>query len=103
MAYMTLKQKGISQFYTQAWLEDNSHICTISILRQWSNGGSNNGYEIQIDGLDEPAGNPLHKTGAICRFAAPNELVSKPARQWNTLEVHTIEQNYTVIIMMKRQ
>jgi hypothetical protein len=40
----------------------------------------------------------LHKTGAICRFAAPNELVSKPARQWNTLEVHTIEQNYTVII-----
>jgi hypothetical protein len=39
-----------------------------------------------------------HKTGAICGFAAPNELVSKPAGQWNTLEVHTIEQNYTVII-----
>jgi cytochrome c len=31
----------------------------------------NTGYEIQIDDLAMPDGNPLHKTGAIYNFAAP--------------------------------
>ena len=30
----------------------------------------NNGYEIQIDDLAMPDGNPIHQTGAIYGFAA---------------------------------
>jgi hypothetical protein len=43
----------------------------------------NTGYEIQIDDMAMPDGNPLHKTGAIYNFAAPssNAAVSKPVGQ----------------------
>jgi hypothetical protein len=45
----------------------------------------NTGYEIQIDDLAMPDGNPLHKTGAIYNFAAPlNVQASKPVEEWNT-------------------
>src|SRR3569623_725054 len=44
----------------------------------------NTGYEIQIDDLAMPDGNPLHKSGAIYNFAAPSNIASKPVGQWNT-------------------
>src|SRR5919197_5034721 len=34
----------------------------------------NTGYEIQIDDMAMPDGNPLHKTGAIYNFAAPSNI-----------------------------
>jgi hypothetical protein len=53
------------------------------------------GYEIQID---DRADDPIHQTGAIYDFAAPNKLVSKPTNQWNTMEIQVVNQYYTVII-----
>ncbi len=53
------------------------------------------GYEIQID---DRAGDPIHQTGAIYDFAAPNKIVSKPPGQWNTMEIQVLSQSYTVII-----
>ena len=48
----------------------------------------NTGYEIQIDDMAMPDGNPLHKTGAIYNFAAPlNADVSKPIGQWNIFDI----------------
>jgi hypothetical protein len=53
----------------------------------------NTGYEIQIDDLAMPDGNPLHKTGAIYNFAAPsNANASKPVGQWNTFEIEATGQ-----------
>jgi hypothetical protein len=53
------------------------------------------GYEIQID---DRADNPIHQTGAIYDFGAPNKLVSKPPNQWNTMEIQVVNQFYTVLI-----
>jgi Domain of Unknown Function (DUF1080) len=54
------------------------------------------GYEIQID---DKAGDAIHKTGAIYDFAAPSKkIVLKPVGQWNTMEIHVINQSYNVII-----
>jgi cytochrome c len=39
------------------------------------------GYEIQID---DRAGDPIHQTGAIYDFAAPNKIDSIPPVQWYT-------------------
>ncbi len=57
------------------------------------------GYEIQID---DRAGDPIHQTGAIYDFAAPNKIVSKPPGQWNTMEIQVLSQSYTVIINGKK-
>ena len=63
----------------------------------------NNGYEIQIDDLAKPDGNPVHKTGAIYGFAAPasKQIVSKEAGRWNVFEIHVTGQKYTVILNNK--
>jgi Domain of Unknown Function (DUF1080) len=53
------------------------------------------GYEVQIDNR---AGNRIHQTGAIYDFAAPSKIVSKPPGQWNTMQIQTLGQSYTVII-----
>jgi len=65
----------------------------------------NTGYEIQIDDLAMPDGNPIHKTGAIYNFAAPsnNNKVpplspSKPAGEWNTFEIEATNQKYGVVL-----
>ena len=59
----------------------------------------NTGYEIQIDDMAMPDGNPLHKTGAIYNFAAPsNTAASKPVDQWNTFEIEATGQKYSVIL-----
>jgi 3-keto-disaccharide hydrolase len=57
----------------------------------------NTGYEIQIDDMAMPDGNPLHKTGAIYNFAVPsNAQASKPVGQWNTFEIEAAGQKYSV-------
>jgi hypothetical protein len=53
------------------------------------------GYEIQID---NKAADSIHQTGAIYDFAAPDKVVSNPPGQWNTMEIQTQDQSYTVII-----
>jgi hypothetical protein len=53
------------------------------------------GYEIQ---RDDKAADSIHQTGAIYDFAAPDKVVSNPPGQWNTMEIQTQDQSYTVII-----
>ena len=57
-------------------------------------GSVNTGYEIQIDDLAIPDGNPIHKTGAIYNFAIPlNAQASKPVGQWNTFDIEAIDRH----------
>jgi hypothetical protein len=58
----------------------------------------NTGYEIQIDDLAMPDGNPLHKTGAIYNFAASSNAVSKPVGEWNTFEIEAMGQRYSITL-----
>jgi cytochrome c len=62
----------------------------------------NNGYEIQIDDLAMPDGNPIHNTGAIYGFAAPSysskQISSKEIGQWNRFEIKVVDQSYSVIL-----
>ena len=58
----------------------------------------NTGYEIQIDDMAMPDGDPLHKTGAIYNFAGPSNAASKPVGQWNTFEIEAIGQKYSVTL-----
>jgi hypothetical protein len=60
----------------------------------------NTGYEIQIDDMAMPDGNPLHKTGAIYNFSAPSNaaVASRPVGQWNTFEIEVTGQKYGVTL-----
>ncbi len=58
----------------------------------------NNGYEVQIDDLGAPNGNPIYKTGGIYNFAAPTKVASNPVGEWNSYEIHAVGQKYTVIL-----
>jgi Domain of Unknown Function (DUF1080) len=58
----------------------------------------NTGYEIQIDDMAMPDGNPLHKTGAIYNFAAPSDPRSKPLGEWNSFEIEATNQKYSVML-----
>jgi hypothetical protein len=64
----------------------------------------NTGYEIQIDDLATPDGNPIHKTGAIYNYASPSDnnippsSPSKPVGEWNTFEIKAINQKYSVML-----
>ena len=62
----------------------------------------NTGYEIQIDDLGMPNGNPLYKTGAIYKFAAPIKLASKSVGEWNTFEIKVVDQKYSVTLNSKK-
>jgi hypothetical protein len=53
------------------------------------------GYEVQI--LDD-APEADRRTGAIYRFAGPDVLLSRPAGQWNRLEVRVEGQDYLVTV-----
>jgi hypothetical protein len=57
------------------------------------------GYEIQID---DGAGNPLHKTGAIYDFSAPAKFVSNHPGEWNNMKIEVVNQSYTVFINGER-
>jgi Domain of Unknown Function (DUF1080) len=58
----------------------------------------NYGYEIQIDDLAMPDGNPIHQTGSVYGFTALKQIASKEVRQWNTFEIKVICQSYSVIL-----
>jgi hypothetical protein len=62
----------------------------------------NTGYEIQIDDLAMPDGNPIHKTGAIHNFAAPSNPRSKSVGEWNTFEIEATNQKYGVVLNGKK-
>jgi hypothetical protein len=53
------------------------------------------GYEVQINNRGEDS---LHQTGAIAGFAAPRNVLLKPAGQWNMMEIHVMNQSYKVFI-----
>jgi hypothetical protein len=58
------------------------------------------GFEVQIDeiGQGNPPGLPIHKTGAIYSFAAPQNPNVRPPGQWNEFEIHAQGQNYQVFL-----
>jgi 3-keto-disaccharide hydrolase len=58
----------------------------------------NDGYEVQIDDVGAPDGNPLYKTGGVYGFAAPTEVASNPVGEWNLYEIHAVGQSYRVIL-----
>ena len=61
------------------------------------------GYEIQIDDIGSPDGNPIHRTGAIYNYQGPSpksKYLSNPLAvgRWNAFEISAIQQYYTVIL-----
>ena len=56
-----------------------------------------NGYEIQIDDLATPDGDPIYQTGSIYGFAAPRQIASKEVGQWNTFEIKVIYESYLLL------
>ena len=62
----------------------------------------NTGYEIQIYDAEPQDGNATHRTGAVYGFAPPSTLASKKAGEWNTFEIHVIDQKYIVNLNNKR-
>ena len=58
----------------------------------------NNGYEVQIDNVGAPDGDPIDKTGAIFSFQAPSRVASNPVGEWNFYEIQAVGQDYTVIL-----
>ena len=60
----------------------------------------NFGFEVQIDevGQGNPPGQPIHKTGAIYSFAAPQNANVRPPGEWNNMEIHAQGQTYTVFL-----
>ena len=50
------------------------------------------GYEIQI--CDTAA--EKHNTGSVYSFQAPSSVPTKPAGEWNRMEIEVVGQNYTV-------
>ena len=61
------------------------------------------GYEIQIDDIGSPDGNPIHRTGAIYNYQGPSPKTNslfKPlvTGRWNTFEICVKQQNYSVTL-----
>jgi choline dehydrogenase-like flavoprotein len=60
----------------------------------------NFGFEVQIDELGAPDGDPIHKTGAIYGQPAQTRNVVAPnaVGQWNEFEIRVQGQSYTVLM-----
>ncbi len=61
------------------------------------------GYEIQIDDIGSPDGNPINRTGAIYNHKGPspkNQSLSKQLAtgKWNIFEIIVIQQSYSVTL-----
>lgn len=54
------------------------------------------GYEIQINDLAQPDDKLIHGTGAVYDFAAPSIINSKPAGEWNSLQIVAEKQKYSI-------
>ena len=62
----------------------------------------NTGYEIQIYDAEPQDGNATHRTGAVYDFAPASTFALKKAGEWNTFEIHAIDQKYIVNLNNKR-
>jgi hypothetical protein len=65
------------------------------------------GYEIQIDDIGSPNGNPIHRTGAIYNYKGPSPKTESLSKQlavgrWNTLEIVVQQQSYSVTLNKKK-
>jgi cytochrome c len=65
------------------------------------------GYEIQIDDIGSPNGNPIHKTGAIYNYKGPSTKTKSLSKQlavgrWNTFEIVVKQQSYSVTLNKKK-
>lgn len=59
------------------------------------------GFEVQIDQLAAPDGQPVHKTAAIYGFQGPSNPDALPVKglgEWNTFEIRVQGQDYTVTL-----
>jgi Domain of Unknown Function (DUF1080) len=67
----------------------------------------NYGYEIQIDDIGSPDGNPIHRTGAIYNYKGPSPKTKSLSEQlaierWNTFEIVVKQQSYSVTLNKKK-
>ena len=65
------------------------------------------GYEIQIDDIGSPDGNPIHRTGAIYNYKGPSPKAKSLSEQlaverWNTFEIVVKQQSYSVTLNKKK-
>jgi hypothetical protein len=65
------------------------------------------GYEIQIDNIGSPHGNPIHKTGAIYNYKGLSPKTKSLSKQltverWNTFEIVVKQQSYSVTLNKKK-
>jgi Domain of Unknown Function (DUF1080) len=65
------------------------------------------GYEIQIDEMGSPNGNPIHRTGAIYNYKGPSSNTKSLSNhlevgKWNTFEIVVKQQSYSVILNKKK-
>jgi len=65
------------------------------------------GYEIQIDEMGSPNGNPIHRTGAIYNYKGPSPNTKSLSNhlevgKWNTFEIVVKQQSYSVTLNKKK-
>jgi hypothetical protein len=65
------------------------------------------GYEIQIDDMGSPHGNPIHRTGAIYNYKGPSPNTKSWSNdfevgRWNTFEIVVKQQSYSVTLNKKK-
>ena len=65
------------------------------------------GYEIQIDEMGSPNGNPIHRTGAIYNYKGPSSNTKSLSNhfevgRWNTFEIIVKQQSYSVTLNKKK-
>ena len=65
------------------------------------------GYEIQIDDIGSPNGNPIHRTGAIYNYKGPSPKTKSLSKQlaggrWNTFEIVVKQQSYSVTLNKRK-
>jgi Domain of Unknown Function (DUF1080) len=61
------------------------------------------GYEIQIDDIGFPDGDPFHKTGAIYNYKGSSPKTKNISKslivgKWNTFDIYVIQQYYSVTL-----
>jgi hypothetical protein len=56
------------------------------------------GYEVQIDDLGAPHGEPFARTGAIYKVQAPTRVASRPPGEWNHYVIGVEGQRYRVTL-----
>jgi choline dehydrogenase-like flavoprotein len=56
------------------------------------------GYEVQIDDVGAPDGDPIHKTGSIYGVRPPLMVAANPVGQWNTYVIRVVGQTYNVTL-----